>query len=221
MKLNFTHKVLIGTSLILTIMYIIYRRNLSSTAKKSIIGALSEYSFWNKKGIKYDENDNEVTDRILKYWKEGVGIDYSKNIPAARSTAWSAAFISYLMKKAGAGDKFKYAASHSVYIRDAIKNRKENNNNPFKGYKPEEVKVEVGDLVCYARNNSGANYNTTSSYESHCDLVTNTSKNKASSIGGNVSNSVTETIVPLTDSGKIDLSKTDKDYFVVIKNAKK
>ena len=32
------------------------------------------------------------------------------------------------MKKAGAGDDFSYNPSHSVYIRDAIKNRKQNND---------------------------------------------------------------------------------------------
>ena len=54
---------------------------------------------------------------------------------------------------------------------------------------------------------------------SHCDLVVSTNEKQAVTIGGNVSDSVTKTIVPLKN-GKIDMSKENKGYFVVIKNDK-
>jgi hypothetical protein len=125
------------------------------------------------------------------------------------------------MRKAGAGDDFKYSQSHSQYIAQAVKNRKENNSKKFKAYKPNEVKVQVGDLVCYPRQ-SGVGYDSKAGYKSHCDLITSVQGNIAVGIGGNVSDSVTKNNYALKD-GKIDKSKDTKSYggiFTVIKNNK-
>lgn len=179
--------------------------------------ALSEWEFWSQGNIK--EGDPRTMERLRQYWKEGAGV---KNWSDQKMTdeAWSASFISYVMRKSGAGNDFKYSPSHSTYIVDSIKNRKQNNENPFKGYKPEEVKVEVGDLVGYPRQ-SGITYDTTGNYKSHTDIVVGIKDGFAETIGGNVSNSVTMTKVPLTSDGKIDTSSTKgKKYFVVIKNNK-
>jgi len=187
------------------------RKGISRLAKKAIDIAQSEYDDWNTDGSKRKEGDESMFENIKKYWEEGANTFWSKT--KMINEAWSAAFISYIMKKAGAGDGFKYSTSHSVYIRDAISNRKKQNKNPFKGYKPKEVKIEKGDLVCYARQ-SGVSYDTTGAYASHCDFVTEVDKGLAVSIGGNVSNSVSKTNVRLSDDGKI----VDDKYFVVIKN---
>jgi hypothetical protein len=125
------------------------------------------------------------------------------------------------MRMAGAGDDFKYAQSHSQYIAEAVKNRKENNSKKFKAYKPNEVEVKVGDLVCYPRQ-SGVGYDSGAGYKSHCDLITSIDGNNAVGIGGNVSDSVSKKNYALKD-GKIDKSKDTKDFggiFVVIKNEK-
>jgi len=85
-----------------------------------------------------------------------------------------------------------------------------------------EAKVEVGDLVCYPRQAS-ATYDTTGAYMSHCDLVTEIKGDEAITIGGNVGNSVTKTIVPIDSKGFIDKSRDKKGYggyFTVIKNKK-
>lgn len=179
--------------------------------------ALNEYEAWSRGSIK--ENDASVMERIRKYWREGAGItNWSDD--RMKNEAWSAAFISYVMKKSGAGSEWKYSPSHSTYITESIKNRKQNNKNPFKGYRPEEVKVEVGDLVAYPRQ-SGVNYDTTGNYASHADVVVSVKNGVADTIGGNVSNSVSLTKVPLTIDGKIDNSKVKGNkYFVVIKNKK-
>lgn len=177
--------------------------------------ALAEYNFWQNGAIK--EGDPRTMERLRAYWRDGAGV---KNWTDAqmKSEAWSAAFISYIMKKSGAGKDWKYSPSHSTYIVDAIKNRKENNSNPFKGYKPEEVKVEVGDLVGYPRQ-AGVTYDTTGAFMSHTDVVVKIGNGYADSIGGNISDTVKVTRVPLTPDGKIDKSKASK-YFVVIKNKK-
>jgi hypothetical protein len=123
------------------------------------------------------------------------------------------------MKTAGAENDFKYSTLHSVYIRDAIKNRKLNNSNPFKGYKPNEVTLNIGDLVCKPRQ-AGVTYDTNTNYMSHCDLVTEITNDTAIAIGGNVSNSVTKTVIPLKNN-KIDQTNSKNSaWFVVIKNEK-
>lgn len=189
------------------------RKGISNIAKKAIDVAQLEFDAWNTGGTQRKEGDSSVYDRLKKYWQEGADIFWTKT--KMINEAWSAAFISYVMRKAGAGDNFKYSPSHSVYIRDAIKNRKENNDNPFKGYRPEEVKVSKGDLVCYPRQN-GVGYDTTGAYASHCDLVVDVQKNVAIAVGGNVSNSVSKTEYSIDDEGKVN----EKKVFVVIKNKK-
>ena len=204
----------------LAIIYLFSRnksKGKSAFKKKLIDIAEEEHKAWNEGKIK--EGSQDTLPRLRKYWEEGAGI--KKNDNYYINEAWSSAFISYLMKKAGAGDDFKYATSHSQYIAQAVKNRKENNSKKFKAFKPNEVEVKVGDLVCYPRQ-SGVGYDSASGYKSHCDLIVSIKDNKAIGVGGNVGNSVSKKSFPLKN-GKIDKDKDEKNYggvFVVIKNDK-
>ena len=95
------------------------------------------------------------------------------------------------------------------------------NSKKFKAYKPNEVEVKVGDLVCYPRE-SGVSYESEAGYKSHCDLITSINGNVAVGIGGNVSDSVSKKNYILKD-GKIDKTKDKKGYggiFAIIKNNK-
>lgn len=179
--------------------------------------ALQEFKAWGN-GTK-KENDKSMQDTIAKYWKEGAGIN-NWSTQRMQDEAWSSAFISYIVKKSGGGKDFKYSPSHSTYINDSIKNRLSNNSNPFKGYKPEEVKLEIGDIVGKPRQN-GVSYNSKGAYKSHTDIVVGIKDGVAETVGGNVGNSVSMTKIPLTPDGKIDNSKVSGyKYFVVIKNNK-
>lgn len=183
--------------------------------------AINEWKGWGEPTIQKDgkqtrkggfEADKGFSQRVSEYWKIGTG---SQLTGQDRDVPWSSAFISYIMKKAGAGDKFVYNASHSKYITDSISNRKKGKlNEAFVGYKINEVSPEVGDLVCYSRQ-SGVGYDTTGNYKSHCDLVVKKSKNQIEVIGGNVNDSVTKKIVSTDSKGIV----TDKKYnwFTVIK----
>lgn len=173
--------------------------------------ALEEYKKWKEGNIK--EHSPATLDQLMAYWKAT-----NNTYQAMRSQPWSAAFISYVMKSAGAGNDFPYATSHSTYIVKAIQNRLANKGR-FKGYKPDEKAVEVGDIVCAPRSGSSAGYNTTGAYESHCDICIAVDKrnNQAIMVGGNVSDSVSKSYIPLSSTGKIDKAKTNKDYFVIIK----
>ncbi len=118
------------------------------------------------------------------------------------------------MRKSGAGADFKYSGSHAAYTAAAKQNRLANNNNPFKAYRITEAKPRVGDLVCKRRDGSGATYdNIASGMATHCDIVTVVEPNRLITVGGNVSDSVKQTIVPTDANGFINKS----DYFAVIK----
>jgi len=218
MKISKTDKWIIFGVLGLTAMAFAFakRKSISAFVNNLQNTAIKELDFWKKGSLK--EGDKSMMDRLRAYWKEGGGVNWSDQ--KMKDEAWSAAFISYIMKKSGAGSDFKYSTSHSTYITDAVKNRKENNSNPFKAYRPEEVKLEIGDLVGYPRQ-SGVTYDTKGAYKAHTDIVIGIKNGIAETIGGNIADSVSITKVPLTLDGKIDKSKARNNYFVVIKNKKK
>ena len=176
--------------------------------------ATQEWEFF-KKG-KRKEREDGFWQRIVTYWKEALNRNDIDTRFDVGNVPWSAAFISWIMTKAGAADKFKRDASHSVYIRDSVKKRKDQViNAPFVAFKIDEVTPEIGDLVCAPRQ-SGVTYDTTDNYISHCDLVVAKRTNEIDIIGGNVSDSVTQKTLKLDTNGKV--KDTTRPWFVVIKN---
>ncbi|MGH7888564.1 MAG: DUF2272 domain-containing protein, partial [Candidatus Binatia bacterium] len=128
--------------------------------------------------------------------------------------SWSAAFISWVMRTAGAGDAFKRSSAHATYTRAAKDNRVANNNNPFRAYRITELAPQVGDLICKSRAGSGATYdNIKRGMFTHCDIVTEVRPGKLVTVGGNVSNSVGQTPVRTDANGRI----TQPNYFAVIR----
>lgn len=129
---------------------------------------------WNALGLKYD----------------GRSVDHKgTDIP------WSAAFISWVVRQAGPQyANFKFSASHSVFVNNAIKARIINNlDKPFWGYKINEVKPELGDIIQRNRNNNNYSYSFAENhtqYESHSDIVVEVTPDVVRVIGGNVKNTV-------------------------------
>jgi hypothetical protein len=185
--------------------------------------AKKEWNIWDNQEL--DINNNTIKEgrkefesgyiqKVGDYWREGVGLTYDGN---DRDVAWSAAFISSMMKRAGAKNRFKYSASHSDYIRDSINNRKNNDfKKPFLGFKLNEYAPKVGDLICYSRESSSNLYDANYPYKSHCDIVVKTGKNYIDVIGGNVNQSVSKKRLRTDDKGYL----VDKNYkwFAVIKS---
>jgi len=204
---------------------------INSNFKKTLINtAIQEWEFF-EKGTK-KETENGFWQRIVEFWKEALSITHidTPEEVGKGSNAWSAAFISWIMKEAGAGNKFKRDASHSVYIRDAIQKRKNQIfDAPFIAFKIDEVTPEVGDLVCASRaeDEGKVTYDTTRQYSSHCDLVIAKRANEIDMIGGNVDNSVSKTTIEIDAQGKVLLNgktlvngtpRKQRPWFVVIKN---
>ncbi len=138
--------------------------------------------------------------------------------------AWSAAFISYVMRLAGAGQGFHYSAAHSTYIDQAARDAAAHRNALVWAEDPAQYAPVPGDLICLGR--AAARAMTfadlpAGAFTSHCDLVVDTAPGELTVIGGNVDDAVTMKHVPVTDTGLLadpDGTPVDTryDWFVVL-----
>lgn len=163
------------------------------------------------------ETDSSVAGLLTEYWTVGAGRSATaakKEI--ANRTAWSAAFISFVVKAAlarsGSKATFAFSGSHSVYAGAAIRNLLEEVAFPaFFGIAPVGVGAgmpEPGDIVGVTRTQNIDDYadavlaaRMEDTYFSHFDIVTEVAKTSVKVIGGNVSNSVTEKTFKLNVDG--------------------
>lgn len=117
------------------------------------------------------------------------------------SPAWSAAFVSYVMRTAGAGDRFIYSTLHSDYINAAAQGMWAAAAEPPETYAP-----QLGDLICTGRERSeNIRFSAlpTSRFTSHCDIVVEIQPGQLSVVGGNVAGGVTMKQVPTTPEGML------------------
>lgn len=151
--------------------------------------------------VGHKEGEDPYYKHVGEYWKRGVNNDTLTG--RDHSVPWSAAFISWVMRTAGAGDRFSYSPQHSVYIFRAIKDLLQARPQAsFYCYQLREWKPQVGDLVCWARR-EGIDYHHQNGgdYPGHCDVVVDVGGNEVQVVGGNVGNSVTKRPLGLTDGG--------------------
>jgi hypothetical protein len=166
------------------------------------------------------EGDEPLRSQIKKYWQDlGLGFT-SVSIP------WSAVFVSWCVKKAGASSsEFKFAAAHSVFVHQAIKNAGAN-TGLFRGIDAKIAKPKVGDII---QNNRGgtrfdfAHAKAHANYQSHSAIVVETGVDSlgpyALTIGGNESDSIRRVRVALTAGGVIKQRPTNP-YICVIDTLK-
>jgi hypothetical protein len=155
----------------------------------------------------YDENGEEIDEHQEDYF------------------AWSAAFISYVMRTAGAGPRFPYAPSHYVYINIA----KEMTLGRTSGWvvtaeRVDEYAPVPGDLICLSRERRPLKYENLprKRFLGHCDIVVARDAGQISVIGGNVDHAVTMKHVPITPDGRLaepggHVLDTRYPWFVVLK----
>ena len=163
--------------------------------------------------------DNErlegLWQRVGDYWwlglpmgadEQGLTGKHNQNgyvFPAAqdRTYAWSAAFVSYVMRMAGAGSRFPYSEVHSTYINAA-------RLNPGRlvvvAMQPEFYAPQRGDLICLSRGRRMRfDELPTGRFASHCDIVVATRPGMLDVVGGNVENSVSMRHIPVTLDGRL------------------
>ena len=225
MKIKLTPKQIIWGSVILTgiIGVLLLVRKLTPYKKNIVDTATKEWIRFGKNTVGKDgkslnkgrmEYEDGFWQRVGDYWKQGVNKRYTGK---DREVPWSSAFISWVMKKSGGLFKipFRTSSSHSKYIREYVKNRKEGKNATFVAYRLNEKPAEVGDLVCYSRESSKDLYDRTSGYKSHCDIVVAKRPNEIEVIGGNVNQSVTKKILSTDQMGRVVMGGK---WFAIIKN---
>ncbi len=159
----------------------------------------------------------------VEYWT-GKHDDKGAVFPAPEDGhyAWSAAFISYVMRIAGAGVRFPYSANHATYVNEAAARR----SPILQAFAPEAYAPRAGDLVCFGRMSARAlkfaDLPTASVWPGHCAMVVDVQPGMIGVLGGNVNDAVTMTHVPVTASGTLagaDGVILDKRYpwFVVLR----
>jgi hypothetical protein len=168
----------------------------------------------------FDESDPPLRDQIRRYW-EGIGFDF----PGV-STAWSAVFVSWCIRTAGASpDEFKVSTAHSRFVFWAIQNQL-NSRGLFRGHPLSDHRPVVGDIIQNNRGGQTLTYDFARAhegYESHSAIVVEAGEDGdgrfVRTIGGNESNSVGRKRVALTSDGFV-LQRDSNPYISVIQNLK-
>ena len=120
--------------------------------------------------------------------------------------AWSAAFIDYVMRMAGAGHAFPYSANHSDYINAAKEHALGRRPDLLiNAERPEVYAPQPGDLICTWRGSRPIRYDDlpTGHFPAHCQIVVALRPGEIDSIGGNVSNTVGMWRTPATADGRL------------------
>jgi len=163
------------------------------------------------------EREPGLWQRVGEYW--WIGIDAGS--PESRWTgkhdqkgavfpaeddgryAWSAAFISYVMRIAGAGDRFPYAANHATYVNAAAAGK----SPVLRAHAPDSYAPKPGDLLCRGRYAARAlrfaDLPTPYLWPGHCAIVVAAHPGSLDVIGGNVYDAVVMSTVPVTDAGTL------------------
>jgi hypothetical protein len=161
-----------------------------------------------------DESNPKLRRQIQRYWEE-TGFAFP-----GEETPWSAVFISWCVKQAGATKtQFKFAPSHSTYVKRAIRNA-DTGTGVFRALPIDKARVEVGDLIHVNRDNGRKTYQEARSeegYNSHCDIVVNIRPGVAEVIGGNLRNTRALETVTLTTEGFVK-QRSKEPYICVIKH---
>ena len=174
------------------------------------------------------EGATDAFPRVLAYWRAVPEAEAAAAIARNRALwsaqlagtpgpgvwsdpAWSAAFISYVMRAAGVDEReFRPSAAHAFYVdailRDAAEFPAE---APFVPHDPAARAPEPGDLICADRSSrpllSWRNRLTETARfrPMHCDLVIRTGPGVAEAIGGNIADAVTLTLYPADAAGHL------------------
>jgi hypothetical protein len=179
------------------------------------------------------ERQPGLWERVGEYWWEGLNPgepdtrwtgkhDAAGHVFAVAVNghyAWSAAFISYVMRIAGAGPNFPYAPDHATYINYAAQAARGEVRNPLLiARDPKNYAPRLGDLVCFgrgrARDISFAQLPTPDMFPAHCSIVTAVADHSVSVIGGNVEDAVALERLYTDDEGR--LAGNRYNWFVIL-----
>ncbi len=166
------------------------------------------------------EEHSPLKDQIRDYW-EDLGFTF----PGVQ-TAWSAVFVSWIMRTAGASaSEFKASTAHSRFVFWAIDNL-QNNAGLFHAHPLEDYAHQLGDIIHNNRNGQNLTYSFAAAhkaYESHAAVVVEIGRdangNYAITVGGNEGDTVGRKRVALHPDGTV-IQRVPNPYICVIQNLK-
>jgi hypothetical protein len=203
--------------------------------------ARNEWRLWGSRvddssGADYVQNDATMGERqpglwqrVGEYWWEGTNAGEPDSrwtgkhdaagrvfpVAANGDYAWSAAFISYVMRMAGAGRAFPYSPDHATYINYAAR---PGAHQLLVAENPQTYAPRLGDLVCFPRDwASGLRFTdlpTAYSFPSHCGIVIASEAQTLTIVSGNVDDAVTMEHLHTNQTG--ELSDNRENWFVVL-----
>jgi hypothetical protein len=220
------------------------QRNYAPFSRQDAVAvALDEWLLWgsrvdDKGGAGYRQEDATMGERqpglwqrVGEYWWEGMNADEPDNactgkhdaegrvFPVAVNAqyAWSAAFISYVMRIAGAGKNFPYAPDHATYINYAARAAKGEIQNPLLiAEDPKLYAPRLGDLICFGRRSARGlkfvDLPTATLFPAHCSIVVAGAVEQISVIGGNVDDAVVMEHVATSNAGLVG-----SPWFVILR----
>jgi hypothetical protein len=180
-----------------------------------LFGGLSDLPDSPEPAVAKPERAPGLWERVGEYWWLGLGgqgrearwtgkQDENGRVFRALDDeryAWSAAFISYVMRIAGAGDRFPYAANHAAYVNAAASGR----SAILAAHAPQSYAPKLGDLLCFGREwASGLRFSdlpTSGYWPGHCAIVVARQDNTLSVVGGNDADAVTMEHVSIARDG--------------------
>jgi Uncharacterized protein conserved in bacteria (DUF2272) len=181
-----------------------------------------------------EEREEGLWQRVGLYWWLGLDPSWPQSgwtgihdqngqvFPAGRDGfyAWSAAFICYVMRLAGAGSSFPYSENHADYINAAARH---DPGVPLMAERVEAYAPQRGDLICLWRGRPVTfNQLPTDKFPGHCDIVVDIKPGQLDVIGGNVDNAVAMKYIPVTADGHLAgpdgvVLDPDHHWFIVLK----
>lgn len=187
---------------------------------RAAAAALEEMELFARKGgTIVKETEPPLEAQVLAYFA-GVG---RGDITRGDQEPWSAAFISFCLREAGATTEILpvKSAAHSDYIHLGLAHRNAGHDVPIVYFDRQETPPRVGDLVGFSRDENVRNRTDIEAkkgkfFASHTDLVLDVRPGKLTVIGGNKSNTIKTETIRLDSDGLID---SDKYFFILRINA--
>lgn len=174
------------------------------------------------------EGSIEAFPRVLAYWRAVPDAEAEAAVARNRALwsaqlagqpgrgvwsdpAWSAAFVSYVMRTAGVDQReFHASAAHAFYLDAILRDAAEfPDRAPFIPHDPAARAPAPGDLICADRSSRPLASWRERLPEAgefrpmHCDIVVRVSPGMAEAVGGNVADAVTVTRYATDPAGRL------------------
>lgn len=172
------------------------------------------------------EGSRDNFPRVLAYWRaldpgaDGGAIARNRRRFSAGTTgvweepAWSAAFISFILRAAGIDAReFPPAPAHATYVDALIADAAEfPDRAPFIPHSPDAYGPALGDLICADRSSRPIAHWRDRAADAgrfrpmHCDIIVANVAGGVEAVGGNLRDAVTRVRLPTTPDGRLILA---------------